>query len=199
MKDSYSQYGEDKIIAEMFGDHKGLLLEIGAWNPRDLSNSRLLIERGWEAVLVEFSPMPVHCLAIEYGYNDKITIIQAAVTANGQPITQFDITENALSTATAEIKEKWAKVVNFYGKLWVQTLSIPELLSRFFKDRQPDYVSIDTEGTSVDLGIALLEANCRPPVLVVEFDNALARITEKAQSAGYRVVSTNETNVILAL
>lgn len=199
MKDSYSQYGEDKIIAAMFGDHKGLLLEIGAWNPRDLSNSRLLIERGWEAVLVEFSPMPVHCLAMEYGYNDKITIIQAAVTANGQPITQFDITENALSTATAEIKDKWAKAINYYSKLWVQTLSMPELLSRFFKDRQPDYVSIDTEGTSVDLAMALLETNCRPPVLVVEFDNALARITEKAQGAGYRVVSTNETNVILAL
>ncbi len=80
---SYSQYGEDVEVTKIFGEHVGLLLEIGAWGSKDLSNSRAFIEVGWEAVLVEFSPMPVHSLVLEYGYNPKVKIIQAAVTAAG--------------------------------------------------------------------------------------------------------------------
>jgi len=53
---SHSQNGEDSIIAACFPpDYKGTLLEIGAWFPEEFSNSKLFIDRGWDATLVEFS------------------------------------------------------------------------------------------------------------------------------------------------
>ena len=55
---SYSQYGEDRAIVELFGDHVGRFLDIGAWHPTVFSNTRALFERGWSGVMVEPSPCP---------------------------------------------------------------------------------------------------------------------------------------------
>ena len=49
----YSQNGEQLIIEKYFGDFKGILLDIGANDGETLSNSRSLIKKGWQAVLVE--------------------------------------------------------------------------------------------------------------------------------------------------
>ncbi len=199
---SYSQYGEDDIIAKIFSDYRGTLLEIGAWGVKDFSNSRLFIERGWSAVLVEFSPMPVHSLVKEYGHNDCVKIIQAAITADDQPLIEFDVTENALSTADQNLKRRWADAsVDYYGKLWVPALSVKKLLNQFFYSRRLDYASIDTEGTSVNLALALLDTQFRPRVVVVEYDDGpgLVLIKKRFDQVGYRVVYENDTNVILEL
>ncbi|MEO6633733.1 MAG: hypothetical protein ABIN13_18470 [Mucilaginibacter sp.] len=49
----YSQNNEDEFVLKYFGSFKGTLLEIGANDGADLSNSKLLIENGWHAHLVE--------------------------------------------------------------------------------------------------------------------------------------------------
>ena len=58
---SYSQYGEDQIIAAEFlrqeSAHR-FFLDIGAWHPTIFSNTRLLIEQGWSGVIIEPSPGP---------------------------------------------------------------------------------------------------------------------------------------------
>ena len=54
---TYSQNKEDLSVLNYFGkDFKGLVLDIGANDGITLSNSRLLIESGWDGVLVEPSP-----------------------------------------------------------------------------------------------------------------------------------------------
>ena len=69
---SYSQYGEDQIIAAEFLRRESanrFFLDIGAWHPTIFSNTRLLIEQGWSGVIIEPSPGPfinlmracIHC------------------------------------------------------------------------------------------------------------------------------------------
>jgi len=199
MSSSYSQYGEDRIVESIFGDQIGTLLDIGAWSVKDLSNSRAFIERGWRATLVEFSPMPMHGLLIEYGYQDTVRLIQAAITAGPQRVTEFDITQNALSTADPAHKKRWADAsCGYYGKLWVPTLTVEQLLAQFFENASIDYASIDTEGTSVEVAVALLSTEQRPKVVIVEYDDKLESLLQQAQQWGYKAVHTNETNVILA-
>lgn len=203
MSDSYSQHGEDLIVKNLFGQmsvaHNASLLDIGAWGVKDLSNSRLFIENGWRATLVEFSPMPVHSLLLEYGYNERVRVIQAAVTPNPQPVVQFDITENALSTADPRHKGIWADAkINYYGKMWVPTLSVQQLLDQFFGSERIDFVSIDTEGTSVEIALALLSTDWRPEVAIVEFDDKLAYLLQNVSKWGYKLIETNGANVILA-
>ena len=78
MSISYSQHGEDLEIAALLPD-TGWFLDIGAYRPMELSNTRLLYERGWSGVMFEPSPENMNYLIDEYGYDDRITLVQALV------------------------------------------------------------------------------------------------------------------------
>ena len=194
---SYSQYGEDEIIAKLLSPYTGRLLDVGAWYPKTFSNSRLLIEAGWEALLVEFSPKPVRELVEEYRNNPRVKVLQAAVTTGDSGMTQFDVTDDGLSTCTPEIRTKWEAEGGYYGKLWVAQLSLERLLMQFGGGFP--FVSFDTEGTSVELAIHYLrDREQRPYVMCVEHDERLVELMSVAQILGYRAAHLNGTNVILS-
>lgn len=57
--DTYSQFGEDGILKEVFKRLKvddPWCVEFGAWDGVAFSNTRSLIEKGWNAVLIELNP-----------------------------------------------------------------------------------------------------------------------------------------------
>jgi len=195
---SHSQAGEDLIVAKCFPEgYRGNLLEIGAWDPVALSNSRMLIEAGWNAVLCEFSPGPVQHLVATYDGNSSVQVISAAITTCDDGVQVFDITDDAVSTSSQTVKSTWSIHGGYFGKLWVPTLPLDRLLSQFFGVLKLDYASIDTEGTSVDLAIALLKTEHRPNVLCVEHDNRIVELMAVAQALGYAAIHTNSTNIIL--
>ena len=207
---SFSQFGEDLLVARIFGDAEpGTCLDIGAWGPGEFSNVRLFLDRGWDGVLVELSPMPLHSLLTAFGSewkrpenapNQKIQIISAAITPGPEHVTEFEITQDCISSANAEHNARWRKQgYEFYGKLWVPTLSVRELLDQFFGDATLDYASVDTEGTSVEIAIALAVSDHHPRVMVVEYDNQLPHLLEEVGKYGYGAVAggVNSTNVVL--
>lgn len=49
----YSQYNEEEFLIDFFKQKKGFVVEIGAADGTNNSNSRFLIENGWDALLVE--------------------------------------------------------------------------------------------------------------------------------------------------
>lgn len=202
----YSQYGEDKIVAEIFGSTLEScapcnLLDIGAWGVKDLSNSRAFIELGWNAVLCEFSPKPVRELVQEYANCDRVKIVQAAVVPIHQHCLEFQISDDALSaTPDSETVRKWGRdnAGGYFGRLWVPTVPLKDICNQFFGERQIDYLSIDTEGTSVDLLLEFLSFGYwKPRVIVCEHDARDQHIWEAARKSSYSVRERNETNVIL--
>lgn len=194
----HSQNNEDEMIAQCFpAEFAGTILEIGAWEPKNLSNSRMLIDRNWSAVLCEFSPVPVSKLVREYAGNPRVQVIQAAITPCSQHVLQFQITDDALSTNDPEQLRIWEKHGGFYGALWVPSLSLDALLSQFFGDRRIHVASIDTEGTSPELAIALMQTDHRPKVLVVEHNNRDVEIWRVARQFGYVQIDKNQENILL--
>ena len=202
---SYSQFGEDKRVDTIFRAHgcdpqqeMRNLLDIGAWGVKDLSNSRAFIEIGWHATLCEFSPKPIRELIIEYAQNDRVRIVQCAVTPVHQHCLEFRVSDDALSaTPESATAGKWATAGGYYGRLFVPTVPIRDIVDQFFGDREIDYLSIDTEGTSVDLLLEFLALGRRPLAIVCEHDSRDQHIWEAAKAAGYGVYDRNETNVIL--
>lgn len=207
MSESYSQYGEDLIIAELFPDlnsHHNLI-DIGAFEPRALSNSRLLIERGWDATLIEFSPHPLRNLVKEYNGNPNVRVIAAAVTPQPQHVTKFRMTDDAISSDQPDTEFRWARMRpgydgGFYGDLWVPTISVKALVDQFYGDKPIHFVSVDTEGSSVEIAVEFmkLEHSWKPQVLCVEYDDKLVYLLEQAQVLQYRQAHINGVNVILA-
>lgn len=193
---SYSQNGEDQIIREIFGDQVGTLLDIGAWDPVSLSNSRALIEAGWSAVLIEPSPKPLAALAREYEGNEQVTVIQAVVALEALALIKLRITDDAVSTAPGSSTDKaWSGRGGYYGTIWAATLTLPELFNQFGAGFS--FVNIDAEGISVDLARAYLESGASPKCMCVEHDTRMVELMQVAGPRGYVTRDLNGENAIL--
>ena len=203
MKD-YTQNGEqahvlaalavpyDESIARAFC--QGIrVLEIGAWNAEDKSNSRALIEFGASAILIEPSPVPLAGLARFYCGNEKVGIIGAAITPAGGML-QLEITDDAVSAPVGTDHEVWREKGGYYGIITVPSIAVADFVEQFGSF---DFVSIDTEGTSVEVFAALIATGMRPRCICLEHDGRVVEVAGIAEAASYRQVHLNGTNVVL--
>ena len=193
MSISYSQHGEDLEIAKLLPD-TGWFLDIGAYRPKELSNTRLLYERGWSGVMFEPSPENMNYLLDEYGYSDRITLVQAlvGVTAGVFPL---EVSNGPVSTTNAAVRELWAKDGHYRGKIQVPCLSVENVIDRY---GYFDFVNIDAEGESADLFDRFMAQQHKPAVFCVEHDGKASAIERIARRKDYRRVLINETNIVFA-
>jgi FkbM family methyltransferase len=191
----FSQYDEEQYILEAT-DHidKGRFLDIGAWHPECFSNTRALYLKGWSGVMVEPSPVPFANLLKEYGNNDRIKLVLAAV--HDETLVSLHVSEDSVSTTDEANFEKWKSAAAFNGTIWVGTIPL-ELL----KDEGPyDFVNIDAEGLSGALFQEMLgEWEARPACVCVEHDDRLDYLTNIAALRGYQLRYANGTNAVFAL
>jgi len=197
----YSQSGEQQYILKALGVYEGQpaytkpprLLDIGAWNAKTFSNSRALIELGWSAVLFEPSPGPLRGLVEEYGSNPRVEVVGSAVTIMGG-LLKLSCTDDALSANVDNVEhfKTWANYP-FYGAMWTNSMS---LLAVFANFGDFDFMSIDTEGTSVDLFRELVQKTKRRPRCVcVEHENRWKELEAAADAGHYRLVSPPEGSI----
>lgn len=193
-QDDYSQSGEQLVITEIFNGHDlahGRLLDIGAYHPKVFSNSRKLIELGWEAVMIEAAPGPMRSLLEEYGKDEQVTLIQAAAgLENG--LVELTVSDDAVSSSDPAHVQTWREEGGFLGKVLVPAITLGEIFNRYGGDWR--FVNIDIEGKSSDLFLALLASGCRPKCICCEVDpNRLNEMMTAASQAGYsgKVVGGN--------
>ena len=189
----YSQNREQDAILSACTAAVGRFCDIGAWHAKDKSNTRALYELGWSGVLIEPSPEPFAGLKAEYGNDPRITLLNVAIGLESGTL-EMHITADAVSTSDTATYEKWKPYVNYTDTVQVPCLSINELLT----SHGPfDMVSIDSEGTSVDLLHRLLELGWRPRCIVVEHDGRTTEALSHATECGYVAVMVNGENVVL--
>lgn len=177
----YSQHGEQAIILKALEDIKnGRFLDIGAFRPFALSNTRALYELGWSGVMVEPSPGPMRALLEEYGKEPRITLVQAAVAVDSNML-DLHVTDDAVSTSDAANFTKWEKAGGFMGTLKVPAIALGWLCTAYGPF---DFVNIDAEGVSGDLFIDLLGTLASPRCICVEHDGKAAEL--KAMAAAHK-------------
>lgn len=244
----HSQFGEQAAILDAFGwnadatvfdDTRGTtnrrLLDIGAWHPTDKSNSRALIELGWQAVLIEPTPgnminmlrccsacgdvpqwdvqhflhgvktiyepwgerknpnCPYCADAVRYGFNQQLTLIQAAVgTVPG--IIQLWVSDDAISTSSATEHERWKEVGGYYGKIMIPAITLEMIATQFGGF---DFWNIDAEGQSAELFLQALQQGYRPRCFCVEHDGRTTELLNVATAEGYMATLVNSTNIVV--
>lgn len=194
----YSQYDEEQhvlAICESIKNHRRFL-DIGAWSAKTFSNTRALFELGWGGVLIEPSPGPVKELVREYGECENIEVIAAALTIEGVSV-RLVVTDDAVSQPTDDPKRvaQWSGTAGFYGRLTVPSISVKQFFAQWGGDFE--MMSIDTEGTSVDVFAEIVRAGPRPRCIVVEHDSRYVEVAGIAEKAHYRQVHLNGTNCVL--
>lgn len=197
MSDKYTQGNEEQFILEAIATapSPGRFLDIGAWNAKVFSNTRALFDRGWGGVLIEPSPDPFTALLKEYGGEERITLVQAAVGLE-PGLVKFYATADAVSTSDPAKYDQWKGAAKFDGAFFVAQITLAQVLGQFGSF---DMVSIDAEGISVNLFVQLMKTDMKPRCVVVEHDQRFVETASAAQEGGYQRVFANENNEVWAL
>lgn len=201
--DTFSQYDEQQSIAGYFenlplghrGKGAGRFLDIGAWDPICFSNTRALYLKGWTGVMIEPSPTPMLSLLKEYGNEQRIVLVQAAVGLE-DTLLKFNMTDDSVSTSDPESYSKWKDTAKFHGSVMVRTVTF-EQINMWWGGF--DFVNLDAEGISVDLFHSMLRSGAKPSCVCCEHDSRLTELAAAATAVGYKLIYSNGTNCILAL
>lgn len=193
----FSQNNEETVIGEIFNGVTGRLLDIGAYVPGALSNSRALLDKGWEGVLVEPAPGPFKDLLDYYGSNPKVTLVNCAIGLTPGLMAFYDSSGDAVSTASEQHKARWEQGAGSkYRKYWLKPLSVSELFAHFGFDF--DFVSLDVESLNWEIFQALPLNLIKAKVLCVEHDRHQVEMGKLVEPYGFTAVAFNGENVIFS-
>lgn len=197
----YSQNNEEEIIVGEFARmnvQTGHFLDIGAWDGKGFSNTFRLAELGWSGVCVEPSPSVFPGLIKNHAGNDKIKLVNAAVSpAHAKLVEWFDSGGDAISTTNPAHRDKWEKGWNAkFTSFWIFTMPMAALFDMFGFNY--DFINIDVESTNIDLFRALPWAALKQTkVICVEHDGHQHEMATLAKTHGFMPLGMNGENLIL--
>lgn len=192
---SYSQEGEDLILARLLSQPQGFYVDVGAHHPFRFSNTHAFYERGWTGINIE--PDPEGFEALQRHRPHDINLNFAVLSETGRPPGVFyRFNESALNTFDAQYAaEMEKKGYQIRERRTVATRSLAAIFAEYRPAGDIDLMSVDCEG--VDLEV--LESNdwsrWRPKALVVEVLTSENRLDESAPitafllAQGYRLYS----------
>lgn len=201
---SYSQNKEDIFVLNYFGTYRGNLLEVGSNNGIDLSNSKLLIENGWEATLLEpghtFKQLHLlhheneDVLCLNIGIGDKDEIVTFYESANHVP---HGKDSGLVSSANYSETERWRKSGVQFKESKVQLFCWSTFLKLSTIPLRYDFISIDAESFDwlILKQIDLQAIGCRCLCIEWNSDAELLKLfTEYCK--GFKLVVKNAENLI---
>lgn len=193
----YSQQDEEAVIAKFFGSRVGRFLDIGAWEGVTFSNTRALWEKGWGGVVVDASPFSVTKLISLYGGSDRVAIVSGLIVGIGEGLARFyDSRGDGLSTHIKTHMETWKRQGVPYAPIYMPQVTFGQLFSVF--PGPYELISIDTEGSSLELFSAIDFNKTKTELVVVEHDLDPGAVSEAGRKKGFWTLASNSNNVILA-
>lgn len=170
----YSQFGEDKILFEIFRRKThGVCVEVGANNGVDDSTSLFFEKIGWKCILVE--PNPSLCQEIRSKRN---ALIYECAASNQRGIKILYVVEGAVRSdglSTISTNKEDHDRIKSHGfatrSLQVHTMTLDGILTDAQLIGNIDFISIDVEGHEYEALQGLSLERWRPTVLLIE-DNS---------------------------
>ena len=193
----YSQLYQDVFASFIVGGKfEKTYLEFGATDGQRLSNSYLLENTfNWEGVLSEPSPQWHESLKKNRS-NSKI-ITECIWKESGKKLDFFMSDNGAFSTlnefvdndkismpANNELRKKSGKIIS------VETISLNDVVKKYFDNICPSYISIDTEGSEYEILRSFDLNKFRPKLFTIEhnFTENESKIDEHLKIYGYKRV-----------
>ena len=173
------------MLAQLGFKKEGYFVEFGAANGVELSNSYLLEKQfGWTGILAE----PATCWHADLRANRSCHIDTDCVWRDSTSTLSFKETDTAeLSTLAAFMAHDGHRRTN-RRSYWVKTISLLDLLARHRAPHTIDYLSIDTEGSELEILKSFDFAKYRFNVITCEhnFSENREKIYDLLTANGYR-------------
>jgi len=175
---SYSQEGEDAVLARFFGKKKnGFFVDIGSHHPHRFSNTYSFYRRGWSGICVD--PLPGSMKRFRR-WRPRDIALEMGVSEQASELTYYMFNEPALNTFSQELAQQRNGLNNWrvIEQRKVATRPLAELLAQHMPADidEIDFLSLDVEG----LDLQVLRSNdwgrWRPQIVVAEcLDGAISR------------------------
>jgi FkbM family methyltransferase len=157
----HSQVGEDAFLVEHhYVPARGIFVDVGAGDPKRFSNTYYFEQMGWYGICVDADPKQVEALRL----GRRCIVEHAAVTSAGEEIEllQSDAPDYSTTLDPANDTEMtWTRVR-------VPATRLETLLERHEIERI-DLLSIDTEGTELDVCDSLDWSRHTPSIVIIEY------------------------------
>lgn len=179
--ESSAQNNEDLVLMEFFGDHQGVFIDVGAHDGIQFSNTYLLEQNGWHGLCIE--PNPVSFIALKKNRSAMCAEIAChdmpdetwgeLLIPNGFPV--LGVLRRGWSPK--EVARILRIPISDVNRKVVKVLCAPldvVITDHLGTRHQIDLVSIDTEGTELQVLAGMDVERFKPRVLVVEGNSAKA-------------------------
>lgn len=163
----YSQYGEDKILHDIFGEQKnGVCIEVGGYDGVTGSTTLYFEKLGWKAIVIE--PMPDFCDKIRQARNCELVQVAASDESG---VASFYVAEGVETLSTLEQDKSHANRVGWEGgqlkEIKVQKLKLDDILTNLGVSHI-DFMTIDVEGHEMSALRGLSLQRFQPKIIIVE-------------------------------
>lgn len=199
----YSQNGEDKIAIDFFKDFTGSLLDIGSNDGKTLSNSLALIERGWQAVLIEPAQIAFDkCYKLHLN-NNKVNAYNIAISnedgertfySSGAHLGNGDT--DLVSTLSESETKRWVSTTTYQEDV-VYCYTFKGFM-KLCPVKKFDFISIDAEGEDFEIlsQMNLTELGCK--MICVEHNSKdTNKFINYIAQFGFKVKHMNAENLIM--
>ena len=172
----HSQNGEDYLLSSFFGfKQQGFYVDVGAFDGVHLSNTLTFEQQGWLGICIE--PNPDYFARCQQARPRSTCIHAACISDPSVDAISFYQEELGLLSGTTsdrdyDIQARYQKRgLEFTGfnQIQVPATTLNTLLSSYVPPQSKiDFISIDVEGTELDVLRGLDLNRFRPRVLVIE-------------------------------
>lgn len=193
---SYSQYSEDLIVDVLLGcSLDGCYIDIGANDPELLSNTHRFYMRGWRGINIEPEPNLFQKLSegrpldvnLNVGVGAEISILKF-YRLEPSTLLSFDP-----AVARHNLRSIGAKAL---GEVILPVVTITSILDEHLNNRDIDFMSIDVEGSELEVLRGNDWQRYRPRLILIEINHRGKEIQSYLNTHGYRLIWSNSTNGI---
>ena len=139
--DSFAQFNQDVWVMGVIKT-PGFFLEFGAFHPVDLSNTYLLEKNGWRGISVD--PFP----SGDWGIRPNTTFVKTVVTRDGRDIDFVKADE--LGGIEEHVGCHRNKIIE-KPRVRLPSKTPTQILDKYNAPTDIDYISLDTEGSELEI------------------------------------------------
>jgi FkbM family methyltransferase len=186
----YSQFGEDKILSEIFRcKSSGTCIEVGANDGINDSNTLFFESIGWNCILVE--PNSTLCQMIR---STRKALLYECAASNKRGVATLYVAEGAERSHGVSMispEEEARNKIESYGftcrSVQVETRTLDDILAEAKLSHGVDFISIDVEGHELEVLKGFSIERWAPIVIIAEdnFDFQDAAVRNYLKEFGY--------------
>lgn len=163
-KSFWSETGEDTLLKQIFTSSIGKYIDIGAGHPIIGSNSYLFYKFGWSGICID----PQIELKLAYKYLRPRDLFIPTVVTNSNSAILYEFENSLLSTTNFAVASYHKANGHTFATRKYKPINLRDYLPKLISSEDPFFISIDVEGSEIDVLKHIDFKRQRPRAIMIE-------------------------------